>query len=192
MKKIISILSALALAAAGLVMTGCGDDGELLGTNVWYTDSYEVTEGNTLTVYYYYSQTEVTDFTDTGMRSDITSLPAGLTMVFYNSSASTIAGLANNYFVMKTIGIDETVEDTDNPDTDDDESSGSSLTMSDAKWTAIYAYNLINKKSVIKSATQAVPTVLRNDVKNTFTTAEWDTIKSNLSWKKILAQILLS
>lgn len=178
MKKLFALFSSLALVAAGLLFSGCTDE-VALGANYWYKDTYEK-ENNTLVMYYYYTETEQHP---SGLRSDVSSIPAGLTVILRNDSSSTVMGIANNSFIMKTFANGTTVGD-------DGEESSDGFTMSASKWDAFYLAMAAKKPTVLATQTTTLPPVLQQDFKNTFTNISDGFDFHNLSWKSVLISLL--
>ena len=181
MKKLFALFSSLALVAAGLLFSGCTDE-VALGANYWYEDTYESDSGtNRLTMYYYYTETEQTP---SGLRNDVSSLPAGLTLVLYNDNDSALFGIAAGAFVVKTFANGETVN------VDEEDSSG--ITMSASKWDAFYLAMAAKKPTVLASQTTTLPPMLQKNTQSRYTNLTANFSFQDLSWKKILGQLLLS
>lgn len=179
MKKLFALFSSLALVAAGLLFSGCTDE-VALGANYWYKDTYEK-ENNTLVMYYYYTETEQKP---SGLRSDVSSIPAGLTVILHNDAQSgSVMGIANKSFIMKTFANGTTVGD-------DGEESSDGFTMSASKWDAFYLAMAAKKPTVLATQTTTLPPVLQQDFKNTFTNISDGFDFHNLSWKSVLISLL--
>ena len=176
MKKLFALFSSLALVAAGLLFSGCTDE-VALGANYWYKDTYEK-ENNTLVMYYYYTETEQKP---SGLRSDVSSIPAGLTVILHNNSSSTVMGIANNSFIMKTFANGTTVGD-------DGEESSDGFTMSASKWDAFYLAMAAKKPTVLATQTTTLPPDLQKGYSFTNISDGFDF--ANLSWKSVLISLL--
>lgn len=179
MKKLFALFSSLALLAAGILFSGCTDE-VALGANYWYKDTYEK-ENSTLVMYYYYTETEQHP---SDLRSDVSSIPAGLTVILRNDGQSgSVMGIANNSFIMKTFANGTTVGD-------DGEETSDGFAMSSSKWDAFYLAMAAKKPTVLASQTTSLPPVLQKEFKNTFTNVSEGFDFANLSWKSVLISLL--
>lgn len=196
MKKMLKLLAVAAMIACGLMMTGCQEGDEILNelagpTQTWCNMpiSYSNSNGGetaALYVHFFYSDTEVksTSTSANALKKDIT-IPAGLTIVITsanNDQSSVIAGLTANAYIMKTFPKDQEVAIGDNGEADPD---GFKITGSREKWSAIYWM----KKDLRDNQEKNPPSQLSNG--GAGTNLDWETIKNQFSWKRLLADYLL-
>lgn len=184
MKKFLSIFASIALLAGGFMFTGCGDEvTEVLAgpTNTWckmpvtYKNSDEATESANLYAYFYYATSDKTIG-----KAD---LKEGLNVVItgQESTNSLISQLTSSTFILKSFAkdTDTTVSDSSS-DTDVIKVNGSL-----AKWSAIYWAKDELRKAENKSTT--APTAVQSG-----TNLGEGISLENFSWKRILANYLLS
>ena len=199
MKKIFMIISAALLLAGAGFFTGCKEGDEITQglagpKNTWCNMpvSYTNSDGGqtaALYAYFYYTDTDVssTSTSATALKSGIT-IPAGLTIVITaapstgtDGVSSIINGLTSSAYIIKTFPKNsETTADTG----DESYTFKGSL----EKWSAIYWAKDDLRKSDNKSATP--PYQLTNSGNGT--ALAWDNIKEQFSWKRLLANYLLS
>ena len=186
MKKVFKILSAVALFAASLVLGSCSEDDEIVQVlqgpaNVWcrmpveYKNSDDSDTAN-LYAYFYY--------TETAKKIGSADLPAGLSIVITantTSQSSIIEGLTESAYILKKFPKDESTTVGDS----DDDTAAITFNGSRAKWTAIYW----GKDPLHQSANQSsnAPTQLTSGIP-----LDANEIKDCFSWKRILANYLLS
>lgn len=195
MKKMLKLLAVTAMVACGLMMTSCIQEGdeiinELAGPTQTWCDmpiSYTNSDGGetaSLYAYFFYSDTDVTS-TSTGGSAlkKGTTIPAGLTVVITSANnsdqSSIISGLTRNAYIMKTFPKDQEVSAEDGSDF--------KVTGSREKWSAIYWM----KKDLRQADHQNKnpPSQLTNGGQGV--TLDWDSIKDQFSWKRLLADYLL-
>ncbi len=185
MKKVFKILSAVALLASSLVLGSCSEDDEIVQVlqgpaNVWckmpvdYTSDSDSSSTANLYAYFYYTENDTTVSGKT--------LPAGLSIVVTarGDSDSLISGLTSNTYLFKNFpkGEATTVGDSD------DDTAAISFNGSRAKWTAVYwGKDPLHEKS---NQSTTPPSQLSGKELSI------DEIKNVFSWKKLLANYLLS
>lgn len=185
MKKVFKILSAVALLASSLVLGSCSEDDEIVQVlqgpaNVWcrmpvdYTSDSDSSSTAKLYAHFYYTDTEQTIGNET--------LPAGITIVvtaFDNSTSTIISSLTSDAYLIKSFPKDEAVSISE------EEDDSRTLKGTREKWTAFYW----GKDDLHKKANQSTtpPSQLYGDG-----SIKWDEIKNVFSWKKLLANYLLS
>lgn len=185
MKRFFKIVTAAALIASGFLFGSCEDE-EVVNVlqgpaNTWCRMPVDYkNDGSSDTVaklyaHFYYTETETTIGKET--------LPAGLSIVitaFDESTSSIITGLTENAYIIKKFPKDEST--TIGDDTND--TASITFNGSRTKWTAIYwGKDELHKK---ENQTTTAPTQLNG------TGIEWENIKDNFSWKRLLANYLLS
>ena len=199
MKKIFGIMTAALVLTAGFMFTGCAEAAADLKQAVaapeatWckmevknYKKADTDTASTNLYAYFYYSKTGLTsDGTDAGLNPSIT-IPAGLTIIVTTTSNtnsdSIISGLTNNTIIKKTFLLNEETVADDKTD------SQYKVSNPGATWNAIYW----GTKSEIRdeaNKSKNVPGLLRKDVGAT--ELNWDSVKDNFSWKRLLVNYLL-
>lgn len=184
MKKIFGIISATLLLASGLLFTSCGDEEvtEVLAgpTNTWcrmavdYKNSESDDSSSPLYAYFYY--------TDSAKTISGKNIPAGLTIVLTARTEDTgtvtsglLSALTSNTYLMKTFPKDGNAEV-------DEGDSSYTFTGTREKWSAIYWA----KKELRENRNVEVPSQLSG------TGVDWSAVKNNFSWKRLLANYLLS
>ncbi len=185
MKKVFKILSAAVLFAASLVLGSCSEDDEIVQVlqgpaNVWcrmpvdYTSDSDSSSTANLYAYFYYTENDTTVSGKT--------LPAGLSVVVTarGDTDSIISELKNNTYLIKSFPKDETTTVGDS----EDDAASINVNGSRAKWTAIYWAKDPLREAANKSTTP--PSQLSGTELST------DDIKNVFSWKKLLANYLLS
>ena len=185
MKKVFKILSAAALFAASLVLGSCSEDDEIVQVlqgpaNVWckmpvdYTSDSDSSSTANLYAYFYYTENDTTVSGKT--------LPAGLSVVVTarGDTDSIISELKNNTYLIQSFPKDETKTIGDS----EDDTASINVNGSRAKWTAIYWAKDPLREAANKSTTP--PSQLSG------TELSADDIKNVFSWKKLLANYLLS
>ena len=185
MKKVFKILSAAALFAASIVLGSCSEDDEIVQVlqgpaNVWcrmpvdYTSDSDSSSTANLYAYFYYTENDTTVFGKT--------LPAGLSVVVTarGDTDSIISDLKNNTYLIQSFPKDETKTVGDS----EDDAASINVNGSRAKWTAIYWAKDPLREAANKSTTP--PSQLSG------TELSADDIKNVFSWKKLLANYLLS
>ena len=195
MKKFMTLISALVILGCGIVFSGCeeGDEivNELAGpTQTWcsmpieYKNADDSLSSANLYAHFYFTSTDVNSTsTAAAALKKGTTIPAGLTIVVTAASdaSSVISGLTNNAYIMKTYPLDQEVAA-------DDTDSSFKVTGSREKWSAIYWM-----KSELRQAdnqSKNPPSQLSNN--GSGTNLEWDSIKDQFSWKRLLANYLLN
>ena len=185
MKKVFKILSAVALLAASIVLGSCSEDDEIVQVlqgpaNVWcrmpvdYTSDSDSSGTANLYAYFYYTEN---DTTVSGKP-----LPAGLSVVITarGDTDSIISKLKNDTYLIKSFPKDETTTVGDS----NDDTAAISFNGSRAKWTAVYwGKDPLHEKS---NQSTTPPSQLSG------TELSIDEIKNVFSWKKLLANYLLS
>lgn len=184
MKKVFKILSAAALLASSIVLGSCSEDDEIVQVlqgpaNVWCkmpVDYKNSDDSDTANLYAYFYYTE-NDTTVSGKP-----LPAGLSVVVTakGDTDSIISDLKNNTYLIKSFPKDETTTVGDS----EDDTATITFNGSRAKWTAIYWAKDPLREAANKSTTP--PSQLSG------TELSADDIKNVFSWKKLLANYLLS
>lgn len=187
MKRLFKIVTAAALFATSLVLGSCSEDDEIVQVlqgpaNVWcrmpvsYKNSDESTETANLYAYFYYTETDKT--------IGDAKLPTGLSVVITangSSQSSIINGLTEEAYILKTFPKDQplTVGDSE------DDTAAITFNGSRSKWTAIYW----GKDPLHDSANQSStpPTQVTGG-----TPLNADNLKECFSWKRLLANYLLS
>lgn len=186
MKKVFKIAAALAVMASAFFFGSCGDD-EIVQVlqgpaDVWcrmpveYKNSDDSTDAANLYAYFYYTETEKTIGKAT--------LPAGLSVVITangSSQSSIITGLTEKAYILKKFPKDEPVTIGDS----DTDSTAITFNGSRSKWTAIYwGKDPLHDKA---NQSSSAPTQVMNG-----TELNADEIKDCFSWKRLLANYLLS
>lgn len=177
------------VGAMMFVGAGCsdGEKNEILGmiapSNTWCSKdvTYKKTDDGSasaaLHVTFYYTDTAIAkSSSDEGPKEEI---PAGITVLITlkdGGSNSLISGLTKTAYIMKTFPKDS--------DTALDGDSSSTFKGTFEKWAAIY--RLSTDLQTNKSTT--IPGALRNDTN--YTGLNWDEIKENFSWKRLLVNYL--
>ena len=191
MKKISGLIAAMLVGAMVVVGAGCsdGEKNEILGmiapSNTWcskdvtYRKTDDAAESAALHVSFYYTDTAQSR----GSKSDElkVDIPAGLTVLITLKNGNTnnvITNLTSSTYILKTFPKDTDTTDLEEGDTT------SKFRGSFEKWAAIYRLSteLQNDKST------SVPSALRND--SNYTGLNWDDIKDNFSWKRLLVNYL--
>ena len=195
MKKILTAISAVLLLLTAGIFSSCqeGDEivNELAGpTNTWcsmpiqYKNSDDATDSANLYVHFYFSSTDTTsDSSAAKALKKGTTIPAGLTMVVTadSDSSSIISGLTTSAYIMKTFPLDQEVAA-------DDGDSSYKVTGSREKWSGIYWLKSDLRKADNQDSNP--PSQLANNGNGT--KLEWESIKDEFSWKRLLANYLLN
>lgn len=193
MRKLTKVAAALAVLLCGFVLGGCTEEETeiLMGPeNTWccmpvtYTSDSDSSSHADLYVWCYYTATEVKGTGAAGgLKSGIT-LPAGITMVVIpqTDASSVISGLVSNAYIIKTFEKDSATTGLDATDT------SYSFKGSKAAWTALYWGK--SDLRISSNQTKSAPPVLQTGVSST--ELSWDGVKESFSWKKLLANYLLS
>lgn len=184
MKKFSKILIGIALLVSGFIFSSCQQGDEITEVkeilagpkNTWcrmpvsYKNSDSASEAS-LYAYFYYTENSVTQGRVT--------LEPGLTIVITTKDnqdqSSIISGLVSGAYILKTFPKDSSVSV-------DDGDTSNSFTGSREKWSAIYW-----AKDELRSRTYSMPTQLNGNGG-----LNWDSIKETFSWKRLLANYLLS
>lgn len=183
MKKIFYVLAA-ALALA-IVCTGCSSDDTdtFTGKNTWLERDFTYTDSSSnqsrVACYFYYSDSA---YTNANMNTDIT-MNAGLTIVCVPSSDSTLNSSLGNKFIYKNFAKGATINNDSDVSSDTSATLSGTFTVSDNLWTAFYAYYTLNGTLEQTS----LPSQIKTGSGYTQLTD-----LTNFSWKKMLAQILVS
>jgi len=196
MKKTSILIAALFAVAMMFVGAGCsdGDKNELQGmkneilgivapSNTWcskditYSKADDASKSAALHVSFYYTDTAIPK--GTGDEGPKEAIPAGITILITlkdGGSNNLITSLTKSTYIMKSFPKDS--------DTALDGDSSSTFKGTFEKWAAIY--RLSTDLQTNKSTT--TPGALRNDTN--YTGLNWDEIKENFSWKRLLVNYL--
>lgn len=185
MKKKLCVLTVALTFLCGLMFTSCEEEviEELAGpTNTWCktTVSYSK-EGNKATqsidVYMYYTDTEVKVGNET--------IEPGITMLVTPTSttddSTVVAALKGQVYAIKTFKKEEEESDGDYK-----------IKGTREKWSGIYWMIADFHTNQSKDAPNCLQKSLLEDVAEKFDLVNWDTIKEDLSWKRLLVDYLLS
>lgn len=185
MKKPTKLAAALALVLAALTFAGCTpeDKNALLGPeNTWckmdvsYTNASDTSKNCDLDVYCYYTETDTSEGN--------LELPAGITLVITCEldNNPVVSFLSKSTYIVKTFPKDKDASGLDTTD------SSYSFQGSRLAWGGLYWAKEDLRQSKNQSKT--------NDVIKNRTNMEWDTlesaVKGQFSWKRLLANYLLS
>ncbi len=197
MKKLMTLISALLVLLSGFMFTGCDEELEeiLAPSGTWYqttTDYSSNDSSSTLYVYYYWNDTEKTFSGTTNYTA-----PAGLTVVVTTYSNSTVAGLTNGKYTVKTWanGEDFSFDEDDTGDGISDEQTSSIISkvgsMNRVKWGIFYqAAKAKAKDEEGFKKLSGAPECLTGAGASS-NAVNWENIKNSFSWKKIIANYLL-
>lgn len=184
MKKIFTIFTSLVLILSGFLFSSCGNSSEnkseiasLLAApkNTWcrmpveYKNKEEEAEPSNLYAYFYFTDSTVTVGKET--------LEPGLSIVLTanTDSEKTVKWLASNAYVLKKFPKEKNAD----IDTGDD---SYSIKGTQEKWNTIYW-----SKPALRQNKVSEPSQMKDGVG-----LDWDSVKENFSWKKLLAEYLLS
>lgn len=200
MKKFMSIMMAAVVAICGLALTSCDDvASEMCDKDVWIEQDYNI-EGQNITVFFYYTDTngytpsnkdDLVDFVASdGEKAINTSdaIKAGLNVfVKVNSGSDLVGGDIDKKVLFRNIPKGKVTVEKEDTDEEDKESVSfiDNLTMSDTVWLAIEI-----GQNFYKKGETAVPYIIKAKNKYEISTNVKDAFK-NMSWKKILASILV-
>lgn len=199
MKKIMSIMMAAVVAICGLALTSCDGVGEVCDKDVWIEKDYPPQNPN-FTVYFYYtdndgykSDTKLVDFiADDGEepKNVKDAIKAGLNIFVEAKSGNDLVEAAVGKKVLfknfpKGTIVDTIIESVGGEE-ESQKSFLDSLVINDTTWLAIELYQKMWNKGET-----AVPYCLKASNKYQVSTDIKDLFE-NLSWKKILATILVS
>lgn len=185
MKKNLCILTVVLTFLCGLMFTSCEEEviEELAGpTNTWCwtTVSYSKEENNatqSIDVYMYYTDTEVKVGKET--------IEPGITMLVTPTSttadSTVVAALKGQVYAIKTFKKEAEELDGD-----------FKIEGTREKWSGIYWMRADFHTNQSKSAPECLQKSLLGDVTEKFDLVDWDTIKEDLSWKRLLANYLLN
>lgn len=200
MKKFMSIMMAAVVAICGLALTSCDGVGEVCDKDVWIEKDYPPIQGQNITAYFYYtdndgykSDTELVDFIPNGdeePKNVKNEIKAGLNIfLIVNSDNDLVDGVVGKKVLFKNFPkgtiVDKIIDSVDGEE-ESQKSFLDSLVINDTTWLAIELY----QKMWNKGGT-AVPYCLKKSSKYQVSTDIKDLFE-NLSWKKILATILVS
>ena len=199
MKKFMSIMMAAVVAICGLALTSCDGVGEVCDKDVWIEKDYPPQNPN-FTVYFYYtdndgykSDTKLVDFiADDGEepKNVKDAIKAGLNIFVEAKSGNDLVEAAVGKKVLfKNFPkgkIVDTIIDSVSGEEETQKSFLDNLIINDATWLAIELYQKMWNKGET-----AVPYCLKASNKYQVSTDIKDLFE-NLSWKKILATILVS
>ncbi len=197
MKKLISIMAAVFVALSGFMMTSCQEGDEIINelagpTQTWCEmpvsyakDGGEAPAQPNLYVYFYYTDTEVKGTSGSKNLKTTETIEPGLTIVVTpvtNSNGDSLAQsvikeLAGNCYIKKTFPKDS--------ESDED---GFKITGSREKWSAIYWMKSDLRKT--ENHDKNPPAQLTNGGNGVG--LNWDQIKEDFSWKRLLADYLLN
>jgi hypothetical protein len=199
MKKFTLILSALMVLMCGFMFMGCDEEIEefLAPSGVWCQTTMNYTSedsSSALYVYYYWNDTTKTFSGTTNYTA-----PSGLTVVVTPYSSNEVAGLAKGQYTIKTWANGETFSfDTDDTAASSEVSDAQTQsaisklgTMNRTKWGLVYTAAKSKAKDAegFKKLTGAPECLTAAGATNKELT--WENVKSNFSWKKIVAGYLL-
>ena len=199
MKKIMSIMMAAVVAICGLALTSCGELGKVCDKDVWIEKDYPPQDPN-FTVYFYYtdndgykSDTELVDFiaNDGEKPKNVKdAIKAGLNIFVEVTSGSDLVEAAIGKKVLfknfpKGTIVDTIIESVGGEE-ESQKSFLDSLVINDTTWLAIELY-----QKMWKEGETAVPYCLKASNNYKVSTDITELFK-NMSWKKILATILVS
>ena len=199
MKKFMSIMMAAVVAICGLALTSCDGVGEVCDKDVWIEKDYPPQDPN-FTVYFYYtdndgykSDTALVDFiaNDGEKPKNVKdAIKAGLNIFIEAKSGNDLVEAAVGKKVLfmnfpKGTIVDTIIESFGGEE-ETQKSFLDSLVINDATWLAIELY-----QKMWKEGETAVPYCLKASNKYQVSTDIKDLFQ-NMSWKKILATILVS
>ena len=191
MKKFMSIMMTAVVAICGLALTSCDGVGEVCDKDVWIEKNYKIQDQN-ITAYFYYtdndgykSDTKLVDFIAKGDEEPVNAkdaIKAGLNIFLINDLVGKKVLFKN--FPKGTI-VDTIIESVGGEE-ESQKSFLDSLVINDTTWLAIELYQKMWNKGET-----AVPYCLKASNNYKVSTNIKDLFQ-NLSWKKILATILVS
>lgn len=200
MKKFMSIMMAAVVAICGLALTSCGELGEVCDKDVWIEKDYPPQDPN-FTVYFYYtdndgykSDTALVDFIANDGEKPVNvkdAIKAGLNIFVEAKSGNDLVEAAVGKKVLfmnfpKGTIVDTIIDSVGGEEEETQKSFLDSLVINDTTWLAIEVY----QKMWNKGGT-AVPYCLKASNNYKVSTDITELFK-NMSWKKILATILVS
>lgn len=199
MKKLLSIFAATILLTAGLFTSCSSEDDISAPTDTWVEKDYTYKDSSNnesqLTCYFMYSESGYSNSSlkkvpEASQNGSATTIKPGLTVVIVPSASasssstpsSLISALTSTGFICKTF------TNGDNTETDSNDSTSFSFSMSATKWNLFYYANVASfaKNDQLKNP----PTPLKTDG-YTCIDASADSIKNLFSWKRLLANYLL-
>ena len=199
MKKFMSIMMASVVAICGLALTSCDGVGEVCDKDVWIEKNYKIQDQN-ITAYFYYtdndgykSDTKLVDFIAKGDEEPVNAkdaIKAGLNIFVEVTSGSDLVEAAIGKKVLfknfpKGTIVDTIIESVGGEE-ESQKSFLDSLVINDTTWLAIEIYQKMWNKGET-----AVPYCLKASNNYKVSTDITELFK-NMSWKKILATILVS
>ena len=199
MKKFMSIMMAAVVAICGLALTSCDGVGEVCDKDVWIEKDYPTKNPN-FTVYFYYtdndgykSDTKLVNFIANGDEEPVNAkdaIKAGLNIFIEAKSGNDLVEAAVGKKVLfmnfPKGTIVDTIIDSVGGEEETQKSFLDSLVINDATWLAIELYQEMWNKGET-----AVPYCLKASNNYKVSTDITELFK-NMSWKKILATILVS
>ncbi len=200
MKKFMSIMMAAVVAICGLALTSCDGVGEVCDKDVWIEKNYPPIQGQNITAYFYYtdnngykSDTELVDFIAKGDEEPVNAkdaIKAGLNIFVEVTSGSDLVETAIGKKVLfKNFPkgtIVNTIIESVGGEEESQKSFLDSLVINDTTWLAIELYQKMWNKGET-----AVPYCLKASNNYKVSTDITELFKT-MSWKKILATILVS
>ena len=199
MKKFMSIMMASVVAICGLALTSCDGVGEVCDKDVWIEKDYPI-QGQNITAYFYYtdndgykSDTKLVDFIKNGDEEPVNvkdAIKAGLNIFVEVKSGDDLVDAAIGKKVLfknfpKGTIVDTIIESVGGEE-ETQKSFLDSLVINDTTWLAIELYQKMWNKGET-----AVPYCLKASNNYKVSTDITELFK-NMSWKKILATILVS
>lgn len=199
MKKFMSIMMAAVVAICGLALTSCDGVGEVCDKDVWIEKDYPPQNPN-FTVYFYYtdndgykSDTKLVDFIANGDEEPVNAkdaIKAGLNIFIEaksgNDLVQTAVGTKVLFMNFPKGTIVDTIIDSVDGEEETQKSFLDSLVINDTTWLAIELYQKMWNKGET-----AVPYCLKAS-NNYKVSTDIKELFQNMSWKKILATILVS
>lgn len=199
MKKFMSIMMAAVVAICGLALTSCDGVGEVCDKDVWIEKNYKIQDQN-ITAYFYYtdndgykSDTKLVDFIAEDNEEPVNAkdaIKAGLNIFVEVTSGSDLVEAAIGKKVLfKNFPkgtIVETIIESVGGEEETQKSFLDSLVINDTTWLAIELYQKMWNKGET-----AVPYCLKAS-NNYKVSTDITELFQNMSWKKILATILVS
>lgn len=190
MKKSIVFVSVLALLFCSFSIMSCSDSEDgVPGKGAWQHKELSYTSGETTTlldVYLYYSDSAYT----TNLRNGVEIEP-GLTLIITadsdsSSPASNLANqLAGNKYVLKHYESGTSLNDDKSEDDGNDENGIFKMTVGDGSWRVIYSALFLTGNAVQMNET---PEPIRKG--RSYSELNYDNIKQDLTWKKLLIALL--
>ena len=197
MKKLMSIMMAAVVAICGLALISCDGLGEVCDKDVWIENDYDI-QDQKIIVYFYYtdndgykSETELVDFIANDGEKPVNAkdeIKAGLNIfVRVISNSELVDDVIGKKVLFKNFPKGKIAETIINGGEGEPQKSFlDSLEINDATWLAIELYQKIWNKGE-----KAVPDFLKSKNKCQVST-DINALFQNMSWKKILATILVS